>query len=474
MRHISPILRFVLVSLVFSVGNSAFVNAQQSSAEHATIIRTAKLNENLRKIYDGMPEEYQPRTEHFLATGEPTYVNRLISKNSPYLLQHAHNPVDWRAWGPEALLEAKQADLPIFLSIGYSTCHWCHVMERESFENVDIANILNVNYIPIKVDREQRPDIDQIYMTAAQLENGRGGWPLSALLLPDGKPFFTGTYFPPENFQHILLQGSQVWHQQNLQVKLHASDLSRAISSYLNVIEEATELNAEVLQASIQSVLLSHEELEGGFSEAPKFPNEPIQSLLMQIARDGGPLAGEALQAVEHTLDAIQRGGINDQLGGGFHRYSTDNSWLVPHFEKMLYNQAQLGKLYVEAYELTGRADFKRTAKRTFDYVLHEMTSPLGTFYSATDADNLSVHGEMEEGDFFVWSVQELKMLLNEEDFARAHSIFDLSEGGNFEGRNILALDTDVGPDDLQFIDRISPTLLAYRAKRNPPLRDDK
>lgn len=482
----------VLLHLVACSGDAAAPASSQESAEQETTDgrgralpgaqpRATELKERLWQAYEAKGPDYEPRSEHLEPDGTPHYVNRLILEDSPYLIQHAHNPVDWYAWGEEAFEKARREDKPVFLSIGYSTCHWCHVMERESFDNVEVARYMNEHFVAIKVDREQRPDVDDIYMTAVQLLTGRGGWPMSSWLTPDGEPFFGGTYYPRDVFLNILSQVAQAWRDQRPQVVAQAGRLAAAVKDVTAAAGEAAELGEEVFATAVRQSLARHDPRLGGFSPAPKFPHEPeLLFLLDRVLRTGDT---KALAAVETTLDHMARGGIYDQVGGGFHRYSTDARWLVPHFEKMLYNQAHLSRAYLEAYRITGNRFYERVARQTLDYVLRDMTSPQGAFYSATDADSEGV-----EGEFFVWTPGEIREVLptapSGGDAELAIELFGVTDSGNFEGKNILHLPQplpafaeakDLDLDELLTrVDRIRQRLYEAREKRIHPLRDDK
>ena len=416
---------------------------------------------------------YKPRTRH-IKNGQPLYTNRLMLEDSPYLLQHAHNPVNWYPWGKEAFDQAQKENKPIFLSIGYATCHWCHVMEEESFENEAIAKLLNESFIAIKVDREQYPDVDETYMTAVMMMTGSGGWPMSSFLLPNGKPFFGGTYFPPANFTELINKVSQAWQDKNDDIVAQAEELSAAVQRATSTRSAVQTLGQNAIQQAVDSILSRYDPMDGGFSQAPKFPNEPSLSLLLQTMGDQ-----TQQEALEHTLSAMAQGGIYDQIGGGFHRYSTDYQWLVPHFEKMLYNQAYLSQIYAEAWRQNGNPLHARVARQTLDYVLREMTSKDGGFYSATDADS-----EGEEGTFFIWSEKEIRQLLDKNDADFIVRLYGITKQGNFEGKNILHLpqtlpdialqkETELA-DLLTRIDRINEILRTHREKRIPPLTDDK
>jgi uncharacterized protein YyaL (SSP411 family) len=434
-------------------------------------------DEQLRSAYLAKGSDYRPRTEHLNADGSPRFINHLILEDSPYLLQHAHNPVNWQPWGEAAFLQARRENKPIFLSIGYSTCHWCHVMERESFENLDIAGILNEHFIAIKVDRETRPDIDETYMSAVTIMTGQGGWPMSSFLTPEGKPFFGGTYYPPESFARLLQRVHDLWRDERAALVAQADQLSQAVEQANARGNAPQALADDALDKAIGAILRRFDNMQGGFSQAPKFPHEPLLMLLLnQLERKALPAGREAL---ETSLDAMARGGIYDQIGGGFHRYSTDNDWLVPHFEKMLYNQAHLARIYLQAWRLNGSHQSRRIATETLDYVLREMTDAQGRFYSATDADS-----EGGEGSYFVWTPAQIEQLLSGEDAAWVTALYGLSQAGNFEGSNILHL-----PESLEAyaqahnrplaevesrLARIKQRLRQARAKRPAPLRDDK
>jgi uncharacterized protein YyaL (SSP411 family) len=420
---------------------------------------------------------YQPRTHHLIGAA-PKYTNRLILETSPYLLQHAHNPVNWYAWGAEAFEEARRTGKPVFLSIGYSTCHWCHVMEGESFEDEEIARFMNEHYVCIKVDREERPDVDAIYMTAVQALSGSGGWPMSVWLTPSREPFFGGTYFPPRDgargaqhgFLTVLRELSQTYKNDPERVKKAAEALSRAVRDEMEPAGRAADAGAAAISSrpiaeTVDYFKKAFDDVHGGVRRAPKFPsNIPVRLLLRYHRRTGD---AEALHMATLTLEKMAGGGMYDQIGGGFHRYSTDARWLVPHFEKMLYDNALLAVAYAEAHQVTGRGDFARVVRETLDYVLREMTAPGGAFYSATDADS-----EGEEGKFFVWSEQEIRALLGAEA-PRFMRYYGVTAGGNFEGHNIL---NAAHPDEAEHaaLAAARATLYQARSRRVPPLRDDK
>jgi uncharacterized protein YyaL (SSP411 family) len=439
--------------------------------------RSAELSKKIEQAFKSRPATYQPRTEHLTSDGSPQFTNRLILENSPYLIQHAHNPVDWYPWGPEAFAAAKRENKPIFLSIGYSTCHWCHVMEKESFENLEIANILNQNFIAIKVDRERRPDVDKTYMNAVTLMTGRGGWPMSSFLTPDGKPFHGGTYFPPKHLRELTLGVAKAWSEIQPELMTQSERVAQAVAKMSGRQATAAGLSQTAVADAVNQAMVDHDNLQGGFGRAPKFPQEPLLFLL--LAESERNSSKKVLQAVEVTLDGMQRGGIYDQLGGGFHRYATDSEWLVPHFEKMLYNQAHLARVYLLAWRLTGNPKYQRVATQTMDYVLRDMTAPEGAFYSATDADS-----EDGEGLFFIWTRQQIRAVLSNDDASLAIELFGISEKGNFEGSNILYLPVSLEhfarrkniPVDELFVrvDKIREQLYQARESREHPLRDEK
>jgi len=426
------------------------------------------------------PGGYRPRTHHLVGES-PKYTNRLILESSPYLLQHAHNPVDWRAWGDEAFDEARRLGRPVFLSIGYATCHWCHVMEGESFEDEEIAAFMNGHYVCIKVDREERPDVDAVYMAAVQALTQSGGWPMSVWLTPEREPFFGGTYFPPREgargarhgFLELLRDIHQTYVADTARVGRAAEALVRAVRAQMEPSapgEAAARPGAALISQTVGVYKRLFDEANGGLRRAPKFPsNVPIRLLLREHRRTGD---ADALRMATHTLEKMAGGGMYDQLGGGFHRYSTDAEWLVPHFEKMLYDNALLAVAYAEAFQVTGRADFARVTRETLDYLLREMTAPEGGFYSATDADSEGADGVSAEGRFFVWSKREIEQLTGA-DAARFIAHYGVTAGGNFEGENILHV---ARPDEdaWRALAGARAALYAVRTRRPPPLRDEK
>ncbi|MFZ5640985.1 MAG: thioredoxin domain-containing protein [Bacillota bacterium] len=395
--------------------------------------------------------------------------NRLINEKSPYLLQHAHNPVEWYPWGDEAFKKAKKEDKPVFLSIGYSTCHWCHVMERESFEDEEVATVLNEHFVSIKVDREERPDIDTIYMSVCQAMTGHGGWPLTVVMTPDKKPFFAGTYFPKNNARgmpgliSILQRIAHLWQNNKDELIASGDKIIEAVeTSYF--AHNKGEANREVLDRAFDYYEQNFDSRYGGFGRAPKFPTPHNLSFLLRYWKMTGDAA--ALEMVEKTLDAMYRGGIYDHIGFGFTRYSTDRQWLVPHFEKMLYDNALLAIAYLETYQATGKEQYARVAREIFTYVLRDMTSPEGAFYSAEDADS-----EGEEGKFYVWTPEEVKEVLGSEEGERFCRAFDITPRGNFEGKSIPNL---IETGLVTGFGEAGEKLFRHREKRVHPFKDDK
>jgi hypothetical protein len=457
------------------------------------------------------------------------FTNRLALEKSPYLLQHAHNPVDWFAWGDEAFARARATDKPIFLSVGYSTCHWCHVMERESFEDERVGKFLNEHFVSIKVDREERPDVDKIYMTFVQSTTGSGGWPMTVFLTPELKPFFGGTYFPPDNrhgrpgFLHLLQQIHRLWRERKSDIAASANEIHARLESAMAVSAGSnTSLTADALKNAAAAFKSSYDPVHGGFGTSPKFPQPGVPSLLLRCAKRFHD--DEAARMVLHTCERMAAGGIHDQLGGGFARYSVDAGWLVPHFEKMLYDNAQLVQLYLDAHlisegrvprvpdsasgESSGLVELvppdespcAAVARDILDYVLRDMTHPDGGFYSAEDADS-----EGHEGKFYCWTQDELSKLLTVEEFNVAAKYFGITAEGNFvdhshsqplAGQNVLSVANPMGrddgppsqtptgkdgdadtaslPNDLELLADAKRKMLAARAKRIRPHLDDK
>jgi uncharacterized protein len=414
---------------------------------------------------------------------EPKHTNRLVDETSPYLLQHAHNPVDWHPWGDEAIKKAQRENKPILLSIGYSACHWCHVLSDESFEDEETASVMNELYVNIKVDREERPDVDAIYMQAVQMMTGSGGWPLTVFLKPNLVPFYGGTYFPPEPrhglpaFRQVLVAVAETYSSRPDAVDENSSRLLEALRQQIDYGRGEGDPSPEIFAQTFRLTERQLDPRHGGFGRAPKFPPSMLADFLLRhAARTGDP---DALHAVELTLEKMARGGIYDHLGGGFHRYSVDERWLVPHFEKMLYDNALLARLYLDAHKLTGKEFYRRVVEETLDYVLREMTSPEGAFYSTQDADS-----EGEEGKFFVWALAEIEAVLGEEDARLFSSYYGVTAPGNFEGHNILnvahpleraAEIEGVSVERLaEAVERGRRLLLDVRSKRVWPGRDEK
>jgi len=411
------------------------------------------------------------------------YTNRLIHETSPYLVQHGHNPVDWYPWGEEALSLAKKENKVIFLSIGYSACHWCHVMEKESFENEETARLMNALFVCIKVDREERPDLDEIYMTAVQIMSGSGGWPLSVWLTPELEPIYGGTYFPPEErwgrpgFSDVLTMIDDLW-------RLHPGNALSAAAAVkhtlrnLNVLQKTEgDIGIDLWHRAFDGMTYRFDKKNGGFGSHPKFPQPMGIAFLLRYYFHTGNAS--ALEMAEKTLQAMALGGMFDQVGGGFHRYSTDEKWFVPHFEKMLYDNALLASVYLEAYQITRNEFYADIARAVFNYVLRDMTSPEGAFYASQDADS-----EGEEGKFYVWSLNEMEDILGKEDAAIVSGYFGVTRAGNWEGRNILyrplndhAYAESTGLDGQSLtalIARSRETLRTVRARRIAPATDDK
>jgi len=442
--------------------------------EPPAVTRDPALTARLEAALADKGSDYVPRTELKGTDGAPKYVNRLILEASPYLLQHAHNPVDWRAWSPETLAEAEAAGKPIFLSVGYATCHWCHVMEEESFDDEEVAALINEHFIPIKIDREQRPDLDQIYITATQLQQGHAGWPNSVFLKPSGQPFHTGTYFPKPQFMQVLEAVARAWNdpEKRTEIDRVAERLSAAIQRQQAArMAETAPPGPEVFEGAVAQLAEIHNSRDGGFSDSQQFPQEGFLLFLLDHWRRTGE--DHALEIATRTLDAIAAGGIHDHVGGGFHRYTVDRNWRTPHFEKMLYNQGLLGRAMVEGWEATHAPAYARAAKRAFDYVLREMTEPGGAFYSAEDADSLTEDGAREEGAFYVWTPERFAAALGPEAAERWGPVLGMDQAPTLEGQHVLHLT----PGAAVYFDALDPvleTLRAARADRPRPLRDEK
>ncbi len=409
--------------------------------------------------------------------------NRLSDETSPYLLQHKDNPVDWYPWGDAAFASAKLLDKPILLSIGYSSCHWCHVMAHESFENESIAAMMNNNFVNIKVDREELPDVDSIYMTAVQAMTGSGGWPLTVFLTPDGQPFFGGTYFPPEDrqnmagFPRVLTAITEAYMTKRPELLENSGKIVDAIRSQATPQKSDAEIDESLIFGAFTHLVGNADPVNGGTMGAPKFPQPMMYELMLRYWKRTG--SSQMLEIVEQTLNGMANGGIYDQVGGGFARYSVDESWLVPHFEKMLYDNAQLVSLYTHAYQATKNKHYARIVSETLEYVRREMTHSAGGFYSASDADSEGV-----EGKFFVWSPEELNLILSSDDAQLAIEYWGVTDEGNFEGSNVLhvpsttiefAAKKEISESDLlDRLARIKVTLLSARSERVAPGIDDK
>jgi uncharacterized protein YyaL (SSP411 family) len=409
--------------------------------------------------------------------------NRLAFELSPYLLQHAHNPVDWYPWGDEAFGRARAEDKPLLVSIGYSSCHWCHVMERESFEDEATAALMNELFVNVKVDREERPDVDGIYMSAVQGISGRGGWPMTVFLLPDGKPFYGGTYYPPEDrggmpgFKKVLLAISEAYQQRRDDVTTQAETITSFIRQQAGITAPVDSLDSTILDGAARTLINAFDAIHGGFGGAPKFPQAmSLEFLLRYHHRTGN---GEALAVTEYTLRKMVSGGMYDQLGGGFHRYSVDDRWLVPHFEKMLYDNALLARAYLHAYQVTGHALYRTICEETLDYALAVMQEPRGGFYSAQDADS-----EGKEGEFYLWTPDEIASAVGSDDAPLVIRYFGVREPGQVEGKSVLTrpadpavVAADIGITIAELderLDRARARMLAVRSRRVPPATDDK
>ena len=417
-------------------------------------------------------------------------VNRLAKEKSPYLLQHADNPVDWYPWEPEAFQKAEKENKPIFLSIGYSTCHWCHVMAHESFQDPNIATLMNNAFVSIKVDREERPDIDMLYMSVCQMMTGSGGWPLTIIMTPDKEPFFAGTYIPRETrfgrqgMIELIPRINEIWATRKNEVLNSAKQIIAALQN-ASLLEQGEELNEEALNLAYKQLSERYDNEYGGFGEEPKFPTPHNLFFLLRYWKRTNN--GKALAIVEKTLQALRRGGIYDQVGFGFHRYSTDRRWLVPHFEKMLYDQALLSMAYIETFQAKGNEEYAGTAREIFTYVLREMTGSKGGFYSAVDADS-----EGEEGKFYLWNYNEVKQILTPEEADFAVKVFNIEKNGNFgdetSGDKIerdilhmtkthreLACELNMSVTEFhKILESVRQKLLAYRSKRVHPNKDGK
>lgn len=442
----------------------------------------------LEEAVVAMGNDYRPRTRHLQENGKALYTNRLIMETSPYLVQHAHNPVNFYPWGNEAFEAARRDNKPVMLSVGYSTCHWCHVMERESFEDLNLATYLNQHYISIKVDKEERPDIDDIYMKATTLLIGRGGWPMTVILTPQGQPFFAGTYFPPYDiagrvgFASVLKYLKKMYNEQPQKVVHSASEISNLVKQYSRPKGPSSLPEVGIFENRYRLLLSQFDKDWGGFGKAPKFPQpDNILFLFRYYHRTSEAMA---LQMAISTLYSMSQGGIYDQIGGGFHRYATDKEWLIPHFEKMLYDNAQLAVAYLEGYQVSGDQNFARVAKETLDYLIREMMADDGAFYSATDADSQTADRQEIEGYYFTWTLDEIEQAIGTDRTRLIARAYGVTQSGNFEGRNILHLpqtlettarNLEIEPALLENELQVSRNILyEYRQMKQPPTRDDK
>ena len=431
-----------------------------------------------------------PHTRHLRPDGTPLYTNRLALESSPYLRQHAHNPVDWHPWGDEAFAAAKRLERPVLLSVGYSTCHWCHVMEEESFEDEEIARYLNENYIAIKVDREERPDVDSLYMTAVQAMSGSGGWPMTVWLTPERQPFYGGTYYPARDgergvrtgFLTLLKTLKDAFDHQPLRVADAAADVAERVRRSAGPPAPTGVPTAAALHAAAREAGAHFDAANGGADRVPKFPSGlPLRFLLRYHRRTGDE---PALHMATLTLERMAAGGMHDQVGGGFHRYATDARWLVPHFEKMLYDNALLALAYLDAHQVTGREDFAGVARDILGYVARDMTAPEGGYYAATDADSLDAEGHAEEGWFFTWTPAEIEAAVGAEQAPLVIAYYGVTPAGNFHGRNILSAPRPLADvarelglsaaDGERSIEASRQALLAARSRRPPSARDEK
>jgi uncharacterized protein YyaL (SSP411 family) len=434
---------------------------------------------------------YHPRTRHLAPGGAPRYTNRLILESSPYLLQHAHNPVSWYPWGDEAFERARREGKPVFLSIGYSTCHWCHVMERESFEDEEIARYLNEHYVAVKVDREERPGVDALYLDVVVMMTGSGGWPATLFLTPSREPFYAGTYFPPRDGARpgatglltALRQLRTLYDERHDRIVEVTQEVARRLRASASAQGEAGALpGPQAIAQAVSSLASAFDEAHGGFGPAPRFPRPVALALLARQVRRTGDAT--SLRMLERTLAAMAAGGLRDHVGGGFHRYSTDDRWLVPHFEKMLYDNAQLAVAYLEGFQLTRREDFARVARETLDYLDREMSDPAGGFQSATDADSPAPGGQEEEGRFFTWTPREVEAAVGRDRAPAVAAWFGVKARGPVGGRSVLhdpeapervARELRVTPEALgALVERSRRDLYRARSRRPPPARDEK
>jgi uncharacterized protein YyaL (SSP411 family) len=489
MRRIAKLIAILAVCSSSEVGATEMLDlipeAMPGAPEYETTLRR-ELSQRLR----AKGSEYVPRTRNLRKDGSPLFTNRLLLETSPYLQQHAHNPVNWHPWGDEAFETARKLHRPVLISIGYSTCHWCHVMEEESFDDPELARYLNQHFIAIKIDRETRPDVDAVYMAAIQAMGINGGWPLNVFVTPDRKPFYGGTYFPPvgrggrPSFRNVLVAISDEYQSEDSSYEAEAEKISKHIRRSLegSSASSSRPVGSQPLERTAEAFISRSDQTWRGMNRAPKFPSSLPARLLLRYSRRSGNEA--ALTVASLALEKMAAGGIHDQVGGGFHRYSTDKHWLVPHFEKMLYDNALLAQDYLEGWQLTGRDDFAEICKKTLRYVTREMTSPQGAFFSATDADSMTPHGESEEGWFFTWTPDEIEEVLGSERASEVTAYYGVTDRGNFESRNIFRTwrsDGEVAkelgitvPTLHGNLEQSRQKLYDVRSLRPPPLRDDK
>ena len=473
-----------LLTLIFSQTTSTDSYAKDLPG---TLPYSKELQEKITGKYKNIHTSYTPRTKHLEKNGKAIFTNRLFLQKSPYLNQHAHNPVNWYPWGKEAFSAAKKLNRPILLSVGYSTCHWCHVMEEESFENIEIAKYLNENYIAIKVDREERPDVDSVYMKAVQTLTGRGGWPMTVWLTPSKKPFFGGTYFPPHDrgrpgFLSLLKKLSSQYQEDPANIESTGVALTKRLQRSSSGNNTSEDIKKEILNTAATYYEKSFDAQYGGIKRAPKFPSSFANRFLLRYARR--KRNSNVLPLVIQTLTQMADGGIYDHVAGGFHRYATDRKWLVPHFEKMLYDNALLASTYIEAYQATNNSKFKYVATDVLDYLIRDMRSPNGAFYSATDADSLTPEGHREEGWFFTWTPKEIRSVLTPEESKLILSYYNISNSGNFEGKNILNIQESLKlvaqkleislPLANRILSESKEKLYQHRLTRPKPIRDEK
>ena len=465
------LMLLLIITALVGFKSKFFISVVTAAELPPSVVREQSLHDRLEKSYLSKGKNYAPRTQH-KTDGQPKYVNRLIEEVSPYLLQHAHNPVDWYSWSDEALKKASDENKLIFLSIGYAACYWCHVMERESFDQEDVAKVLNESFISIKIDREEKPDLDHLYLTATRLQQGQAGWPNTLWLTPDGKPFHTGTYFSKEELiqtSSILAEG---WRSPSSKSEIIAvaNGLSGQVKQIIGGGQgNSVPLNEVIYHKALKGLLNKHNELEGGFSEVNQFPQEAYLLFLLDHWRRGG--SEDAMTAVLLTLDAIAAGGIQDHVGGGFHRYAIDPSWETPHFEKMLYNQALLSRVFLEAWQASGKVSYRRAAERTLQYITRDMTSPDGAFYAAEGADSLNYENQFEEGAFYTWESDELLKGLN----GNKEMVELLSAGSHPVNGDPIVLQLGLEEEiDFEKLDSELGRLLEVRSTRDSPFKDKK